>query len=69
MADSKEGVKKPNFFRGVRREFKKITWPTSGDVVKETVVVVLATVVLTALIFGVDLGSIELLKLLTGISL
>lgn len=67
MADSKEGVKKPNFFRGVKREFKKISWPTTGEATKETVVVIVLTAVLTALIFGIDLGAIELLSLLTGI--
>lgn len=55
MADS-ETKKKPNFFKGVRREFKKITWPTKSDAVKQTLVVTVITIVLAALIGLIDLG-------------
>jgi len=56
MADSTQNEKKdkPNFFRGVRREFKKITWPTWGDIGKQTVLVTFITVVCAALIAGID---------------
>lgn len=55
MADS-ETKKKPNFFKGVRREFKKITWPTKSDAVKQTLVVTVITIALAALIGLIDLG-------------
>ncbi len=48
--------KKRSFFKGIRSEFKKITWPSKEDVVKQTVVVTVITVVVAALIAVVDLG-------------
>lgn len=55
MADSNEKAKKPGFFRGVRREFKKITWPSKNDAFKQTVVVSIITVVTGVLIGLIDL--------------
>ena len=52
--EKNEKTKKPNFFHGVRREFKKITWPTRNDIVKQTVIVTVITVVCSAIIAGVD---------------
>lgn len=55
MAETKnEKQNKPSFFKGVRREFKKITWPTKNDVLKQTVLVTVITVVCSALIAGID---------------
>ncbi|MBQ1488613.1 MAG: preprotein translocase subunit SecE [Lachnospiraceae bacterium] len=67
MADSNNEKKKPNFFKGVKREFKKITWPTRNDVFKQTVLVTVITVFCSALIAGIDylakLGIDALIKL------
>ena len=52
--DSSQKEKKPNFFHGVKREFKKITWPSKEDIVKQTVLVTFITVVCSALIAGID---------------
>ena len=54
MADEKKPKK--NFFKGVRSEFKKITWPGRDDVIKQTVVVTVITVVVALLIAAVDFG-------------
>ena len=54
MADSDKKEKKPNFIHGVKREFKKITWPTRNDVIKQTLLVTFITVVCSALIAGID---------------
>ena len=48
-------VKKVGFFKKVKAEFKKIVWPSRGDVAKETLVVVLAAIVLGLIISVVDL--------------
>lgn len=58
MADSSKNVKtkKPSFFRGVKREWKKITWPTRQDVVKETVVVTIITAAMSILIGLIDMA-------------
>ena len=58
MADSakKEKVaKKPSFWKGLKSEFKKITWPTKKDVMKQTVVVAIISVIVGLLIAGIDL--------------
>ena len=53
-ASNTEKPRKSSFFRGVKQEWKKITWPSKNDVVKQTVVVLVAIVLIGALIFGVD---------------
>ena len=42
------------FFREVRQELKKVAWPTRKEVVSYTLVVLVSTAVLTALVFGMD---------------
>ena len=54
MADLNKKEKKPNFFHGVKREFKKITWPTKNDIIKQTVLVTFITVVCSALSACID---------------
>lgn len=66
MADSakkestkKEGVKKekaarPDFFKGVKAEFNKISWPDKDSLVKQSVAVVCISVVLGAVIAVLD---------------
>ncbi|MBR3040351.1 MAG: preprotein translocase subunit SecE [Lachnospiraceae bacterium] len=67
MAETTNKEKKPNFFHGVKREFKKITWPTGNDIVKQTVLVTLITAVCAAIIAGIDFlaktGIDKLIKL------
>ncbi len=58
MADSaknenkvkKEKAAKPSFFKGVKAEFKKISWPDRESVIKQSVAVVCISVVLGAVI-------------------
>ena len=54
MAENNKKENKPNFFHGVKREFKKITWPTKEDIIKQTVLVTFITVVCSAIIAGID---------------
>ena len=61
MADSakKENAKKdkavgPDFFKGVKAEFKKISWPDKDSLVKQSVAVVCISVVLGAVIAVLD---------------
>lgn len=62
-----EKTKKVNFFHGVKREFKKITWPTKNDVIKQTVVVTIITLVLAVLIGFIDLGLKYGLQFITNL--
>lgn len=42
------------FFEGVNKEMKKVTWPTQKELVDNTVVVVVFSIILSLFIFGVD---------------
>lgn len=50
-----EGTKKPSFFKGVKGEFKKISWPSKDTLTKETIAVLVATVILGVVITVIDL--------------
>lgn len=45
---------KKSFFKAIKSEWKKITWPSKEDLTKETVAVVIISVVLGALIALLD---------------
>ena len=49
-----EQVKKKNWFQGMSAEFKKIIWPTKQETAKNTVVVVVTSVILGLIIAGID---------------
>ncbi len=48
MADNK--TEKPSFFKGVKAEFKKITWPDKDSIIKQSVAVMCVSIVLALLI-------------------
>ena len=55
------GPKRPRtstkqFLKDVRLELKKVQWPTRQEMVAYTIVVLVAVVVLTSLVFAMDLG-------------
>ena|SRR3712207_6369026 len=54
------------FVREVRGELRKVAWPTRSEVIRYSIVVLVAVVALTALIFGLDFvfgeGVLKLLK-------
>lgn len=52
--DNKPEKKGPGFFAKHKAEFKKIKWPTRQDLLKETVVVIFISLVVGAIIFGMD---------------
>ncbi len=58
MADSvkkeKAKEKKPSFFKGLKSEYKKITWPDKDSLLKQTVAVVCVSVVVAAIIAILD---------------
>ncbi len=59
MADSTKKEKKtkaakPGFFKGVKAEFQKISWPDREAVIKQSVAVVCISVVLGAVIAILD---------------
>lgn len=53
--DKAKKEKKPSFFKGLKKEFKKIVFPDRHTVTKQTIAVVLASIFLGALIAILDL--------------
>ena len=47
-------VKKSSFFKGIKAEFKKITWPDKTSLVKQTIAVISVSVVVGAIISVLD---------------
>ena len=47
-------AKKPSFFKGVKAEFKKITWPDKTSLLKQTVAVISVSVVVGLVIALMD---------------
>lgn len=60
-------AKKVSFFKGVRNEFKKIIWPNTNTITKNTYVVVLLVLILGGVIAAFDAGlQFLILNLLLG---
>jgi preprotein translocase subunit SecE len=60
----KERTGPRQYLREVRGELKKVAWPTRKEVVNSTIVVLIAVVFMTTLIFGFDYGSSQLVLFL-----
>ncbi len=54
MGDSTENKTKTSFFKGVKAEFKKISWPDKQTTLKQSVVVVAISVVVGFIIAALD---------------
>lgn len=54
MGDSAEKQAKPGFFKGVKSEFKKISWPDKQSTLKQSVAVVAISIVLGIIIAVLD---------------
>ena len=52
---TKERVKAGEFVRQVRAELRKVAWPTRREVIHYSTIVLIALLLLTALIFALDL--------------
>lgn len=51
-----ENATKKSFFKNVKSEFKKVTWPKKEELAKQTVLVVVVSVALGAIISVIDLA-------------
>lgn len=50
------GANKENFFKGVKSEMEKTSWPTKEELFKYTVVVVATVIFFLAFFYALDLG-------------
>ena len=57
VSPGRERTSPRQFFREMRGELRKVAWPTRKEVVNSTIVVLIAVVVMTSLIFLFDLAS------------
>ena len=55
-AKSEKTSKLVKFWNGVKAEFKKIVWPDKDDLLKQSVAVVIISVVVGAMITVLDFG-------------
>ncbi len=63
-AKKQSGVAK--YFKDLRSEIKKVTWPSWGKVVNNTAVVLVGMCVSAVVVWGIDSILTALLKLTTG---
>ena len=64
IEEAKNGIQ--NYFKGVRAEWGKITWPLRAQVINETIAVILIVFAFTLFILVLDLafkGLFSLIKL------
>ncbi len=54
MGDSAEKQARPGFFKGVKSEFKKISWPDKQSTLKQSIAVVVISVVMGVIIAILD---------------
>ena len=52
------------FWKGLKAEFKKIVWPTKESVIKQTILIVVVTIILGVIIKLLDTGIQALLNLI-----
>ena len=55
---------KISFWKGLKAEFKKIIWPARQDVVKQTVLIIVVTIILGVIIKFLDTDIQALLNLI-----
>nr|WP_318684619.1 preprotein translocase subunit SecE [uncultured Acetatifactor sp.] len=54
MGDSTEKQARPSFFKGVKAEFKKVSWPDRHTTLKQSIAVVAISVVVGVIIAILD---------------
>ena len=63
---ARERTAPTQFMREVRSELRKVAWPTRNEVVNYTIVVLVVTLVLTLITFGMDFVLRELMLQVTN---
>jgi preprotein translocase subunit SecE len=56
------------WFKEARAEFKKVTWPTPKQTLRNTLIVLCVLTVAGAAIWGLDQGLAYLFRLMLGVS-
>ena len=56
-----------NYFTGVKKEMKKVSWLSKNEILGSTLVVGLFSVIVALFLFVVDFGLTEIMTLVMGI--
>ncbi len=64
MAENTAKKDKPSFFKGLKIELKKIIWPDKKSVFRQTLLIVVITIILGVLVKLLDTGVQALLNLI-----
>ncbi len=63
--------KKPNkivkWFKDLRTEFKKVSWPTKKKIINNTTVVLITMVIASVFVGGLDFGLLKLFSFILGL--
>ena len=51
-----------DFFNGVVKEMKKVTWPTKGELKESTVIVIVVCLILAAFTYAVDMSVTQIFQ-------
>jgi len=51
---NRERTSIPEYLQEVRGELRKVAWPTKAEVINSTLIVLVAVVIMTSLIFALD---------------
>lgn len=57
------------FFKSLKAEFRKIVWPNKSQLTKQTIAVIIVSLILGAFIAGIDVGTKELVGLMSKVKL
>ena len=55
-----------SFLYSVRAELKKVSWPTRGEVVRSTIISLIAIIVFSIVIGGIDLLFLKIWRIFLG---
>ncbi len=68
MGKNKENLtsRVSNWFKGLKSEFRKITWPDKKSLVRKSVAVIISAIILGAIISGIDFIVVKGLELIVG---
>ncbi|RLE13224.1 preprotein translocase subunit SecE [Candidatus Aerophobetes bacterium] len=55
-----------DFLNAVRVEAKKVSWPSRAEIVKSTIIVIVAIAIFAIIIGGIDVIFLQILRLLVG---
>ena len=60
---SKKTNKVSAYFRGVRSELRKVIWPSRKELINYTGVVILISAIISLIVYFLDLGLHQILKI------